>query len=433
MIGLFLLEKLKNGVTITQLDRAKRENMAKINTNYDKLSASYLFSEIAKRTKAFIEKNPGTDVLRLGIGNTTQPLPKSIIRGLNLGVNKLSNIKTYTGYGDEQGDTRLRKAIADFYKKLDVVIDPMEVFVSDGAKTDSANIQSIFGEKNIVAVCDPVYPVYVDSNVISGRTGAYTNGKYKGFVYMPCTEDNGFFPKLPKQKVDLIYICSPNNPTGAVATRKQLKNLVDYARDKKAIIIFDAAYSSYIKDKDLPRSIYEIKGAKKCAIEINSFSKSAGFTGVRLGWTIVPMDLVCENAEKVKINALWNRRQTTMFNGASNIAQEGGLCALSKEGQKECLAIVNYYMENAKIIKKGLAKIGLKVFGGENAPYIWLKTPKKMTSWEFFDKLLNETHVVGTPGSGFGPHGEGYFRLSAFGQRENVEKAVKSIQQNLKL
>jgi len=407
--------------------------MAKINTNYDKLSASYLFSEIAKRTKAFIEKNPGTDVLRLGIGNTTQPLPKSIIRGLNLGVNKLSNIKTYTGYGDEQGDTRLRKAIADFYKKLDVVIDPMEVFVSDGAKTDSANIQSIFGEKNIVAVCDPVYPVYVDSNVISGRTGAYTNGKYKGFVYMPCTEDNGFFPKLPKQKVDLIYICSPNNPTGAVATRKQLKNLVDYARDKKAIIIFDAAYSSYIKDKDLPRSIYEIKGAKKCAIEINSFSKSAGFTGVRLGWTIVPMDLVCENAEKVKINALWNRRQTTMFNGASNIAQEGGLCALSKEGQKECLAIVNYYMENAKIIKKGLAKIGLKVFGGENAPYIWLKTPKKMTSWEFFDKLLNETHVVGTPGSGFGPHGEGYFRLSAFGQRENVEKAVKSIQQNLKL
>lgn len=407
--------------------------MATINKNYDKLQAGYLFSEIAKRTKAFLEKNPDAQVLRLGIGNTTEALPKTVIKGLQLGVKKLSAVKTYTGYGDEQGDSRLREAIANWYAKRGVSISASEIFVSDGAKSDSANIQSIFGDDNIVAVQDPAYPVYVDSNVIAGRSKEFSNGVYKGLVYMKCTSDNNFFPEVPDKKVDLIYLCSPNNPTGAVATKKQLKNFVDYARKNKAVIIFDAAYAVYISDNNLPKSIFEIPGSKECAIEINSFSKSAGFTGVRLGWTVVPMNLVVEKTEKGKINSLWNRRQTTMFNGASNIVQEGGLAVLSKEGEKESMKIVKYYMDNAKIIKKGLEKIGLEVFGGVNAPYIWVKTPGNMTSWEFFDKLLSEAHVVGTPGSGFGPSGEGYFRLSAFGHRDNVKKAVASIQKNLKI
>ncbi len=407
--------------------------MAKINKNYNKLQAGYLFSEIAKRTKVFQEKNPGVQILRLGIGNTTEPLPPAIIKGLKLGVDKLSKVATYTGYGDEQGDSRLRAALAKWYKKRNISIDPTEVFVSDGAKPDTANIASIFDEKSIIAIQDPVYPVYVDSNVISGKTGEFSKGIYKGLYYMVCNSKNGFVPEPPDKKVDIVYLCSPNNPTGAVATRAQLKKFVDYAIKNKSIIIFDAAYSEYIQDKSLPRSIYEIKGAETCAIEINSFSKSAGFTGVRLGWTIVPKKLITEDVPIGKINELWNRRQTTMFNGASNIVQEGGLAALSTEGQKESKKIIKYYMDNAKIIKRALDRLGLKTFGGENAPYIWLATPNKMTSWEFFDKVLSEAHVVGTPGSGFGPHGEGYFRLSAFGHRENIEKAVESMKKNLKI
>lgn len=407
--------------------------MATINSNYDKLPANYLFSEIAKRTKAFSEKNPSIEILKLGIGNTTEPITPAVIAGLAIGVKKLSKAETYTGYGDEQGGSRLRETLSTWYKKSQVTIDPLEIFVSDGAKSDSANIQSIFGSKNIVAICDPVYPVYIDSNVIAGRTGAYNNGKYKGIYYMPCTEENGFFPDLPKSDVDLIYVCSPNNPTGTVATKKQLAKLVDFALKSKSIIIFDAAYFAYISDPELPKSIYEIPGAKKCAIEINSFSKWAGFTGVRLGWTVVPIDLTCEDAKKGKINMLWNRRQTTMFNGASNIAQEGGLAVLSTKGLKECQKIVKYYMENAWLIRNTLKKMDFSVFGGENAPYIWLKTPSKMSSWDFFDKLLNEAHVVGTPGSGFGPHGEGYFRLSAFGHKNNIEKALDSIKANLSI
>lgn len=408
--------------------------MATINKNYDKLQASYLFSDIAKRTKAFMDAHPGVAVMRLGIGNTTEPLVPSVIEGLHAGVDKLAKVETYTGYGDEQGDIRLRSALADFYKERGVTLKPQEFFVSDGAKPDAANLQSIFGQDNIIAVTDPVYPVYVDSNVIAGRTGKFVDGKYKGLVYLVCNEENGFIPKPPNQKVDIIYICSPNNPTGVVATKKQLKAFVDYAIKHKAIIIFDAAYSEYISDTSAyPRSIYEIKGAKQCAIEMNSFSKFAGFTGVRLGWSVVPTDLVCEGTKPGELNALWNRRQTTMFNGASNIVQEGGLAVLSKAGQKECKKQIAYYMKNAEIIKKGMEKLGFKVFGGENAPYIWLKVPKGMTSWEFFDKLLTQTHVVGTPGSGFGPHGEGYFRLSAFGHRENVEKAIESIQKKLKV
>ncbi|MEK6959364.1 MAG: LL-diaminopimelate aminotransferase [archaeon] len=407
--------------------------MAKTNENYDKLAAGYLFPEIAKRTKEFVAKNPGVQVMRLGIGNTTEPLEKTAIEGLHLGVEKLAKVDTYTGYGDEQGDTRLREAIAKYYSKRGVSIDPLEVFVSDGAKPDSANIQSIFSENNIVAVQDPAYPVYVDSNVIAGRTGAFSNGVYEKLVYMPCNENNSFFPEIPKQKVDLIYLCSPNNPTGAVATKEQLKKFVEYAIKNKAIIIFDSAYAEFTTDLALPRSIFEIDGAKKCAIEINSFSKSAGFTGVRLGWSIVPKEIECEGAPAGKINSLWNRRQCTMFNGASNIVQEGGLAALSEKGLLENKKIIDYYMENARIILEGLAAKKIKCFGGTNAPFIWMKCPGNLKSWEFFDKMLNEAKVACTPGSGFGPSGEGYVRLSAFGHRENIIKAVESIKTNLKI
>lgn len=387
--------------------------MAKLNSNYQKLPQTYLFSEIAKKTKAFSEANPGVEILKLGIGNTTQPLAPEVIKGLLNGVEKLADIKTYTGYGDEQGDTRLRQALADWYKKRDISLEATEIFISDGAKPDAANISSIFDQNSIIAITDPVYPVYLDSNIIGG----------KKIVFLKATKENNFIPQLPKQKADVIFLCSPNNPTGAVATKSQLREFVDYALKNQAVIIFDAAYSEYIEDKNLPRSIYEIPGAKKCAIELQSFSKSAGFTGVRLGWTVVPKDLG-------EVNRIWNRRQTTMFNGASNIAQEGGLAVLSAKGQKETKRQIRYYMENAKVIKKGLESIGLTVFGGVNAPYLWVKCPRGLTSWEFFDKLLKDCHVVSTPGSGFGSQGEGYLRLSAFGRKENIKKAVKSIQEN---
>ena len=409
--------------------------MATINKNFTKLAAGYLFPEIAKRTKAFLGQNPGVEILRLGIGNTTEPLTPAVIHGLQRGVEKLASIDTYTGYGDEQGDVRLREAIAGLYRERGVSVNPAEVFVSDGAKPDSANIQSIFGAENIIAVQDPAYPVYVDTNVTAGRSGEFDKqkGLYHGFVYMPCHERNGFFPDLPKEKVDIIYLCSPNNPTGAVATKEQLRGFVEYARKSKAIIFFDAAYSAFIKDATLPKSIYEVEGAQECAIEINSFSKSAGFTGVRLGWTIVPKALLTEDAKPGQVHAVWNRRQCTFFNGASNIAQEGGLAALTEQGREECQRLVDYYMANARIICEGLAAMGLTVYGGANAPYIWLKTVNGMSSWDFFDKLLRETHVVGTPGAGFGPSGEGYFRLSAFGHRTTVDKAVTSIQKNLRI
>jgi len=413
--------------------------MATINKNYDKLQGAYLFLEIAKRTKDFIEKNPGIEILRLGIGDTTEPLTPTVIKGLKEGVKKLANIKTYTGYGNPQGDVRLRTALLDFYKKRNINLELEEIFISDGAKSDSANIQSIFGSDNIVAIADPVYTVYVDSNVIAGRTGEFKDGKYAGLVYMKCNEENSFIPSPPKQKTDLIYLCSPNNPTGSVLTKGQLKAFVDYALQNKAVIIFDAAYAEYISDTSLPKSIYEIEGAKKCAIEINSFSKWSGFTGVRLGWTVVPMDLIVENTLKGKINNLWSRRQSTMFNGASNISQAGALAALSVAGQTESKKLISYYMKNAAIIKESLLKLGFKVFGGEHAPYIWAKIPSLrgqvsvMSSWEFFDKLLKETHVVATPGSGFGKEGEGHIRFSAFGDTNDIKKAMQSIKNNLKL
>lgn len=408
--------------------------MASINTHYDKLAAGYLFPEIARRTQAFLDAHSGVAVMRLGIGNTTEPLPKSVIAGLHDAVDQMAHVETYRGYADGgEGEPEMREALAKRYAKYGVELDASEVFVSDGAKSDSANIQSIFGIDNVIAVQDPAYPVYVESNVIAGRTGEAVNDQYEGLVYMPCTEANGFVPDVPDQKVDLIYICSPNNPTGAVANKAQLRAFVNYAREHKAVIIYDAAYAGYISDADLPKSIYEIEGAKACAIEINSFSKDTGFTGVRLGWTVVPMELIVEGAAPGKVNALWGRRQNTFFNGASNVVQLGALSVFTEEGERECREMIAYYMENARIIRTGLESLRLTVFGGVHAPYLWVKTPSGMSSWGFFDKLLSEAHVVGTPGSGFGPAGEGYFRLSAFGHRENIDRAVASIQANLQL
>lgn len=405
--------------------------MATLNPHFSKLQAGYLFPEIGRRTRAFQAANPDATIMRLGIGDTTQPLPKPLIDGLLGGVNALASGKTYTGYGDEQGQTALREALAARYSGYGVTLQADEFFVSDGAKPDSANIQSIFAQDNVVAVQDPAYPVYVDSNVIAGRTGTGDGGQYEGLVYMPCTEENGFFPAVPDTKVDIIYLCSPNNPTGAVATHAQLKTFVDYARANKAVIIYDAAYASFIKDPSLPRTIFEVEGAQECAIEINSFSKEAGFTGVRLGWTVVPHALVCEGAEAGQLNRMWYRRQCTMFNGASNIVQAGGVAILSDAGQAACAEIINYYMANAATIAEGLKSIGMSIYGGDNAPYIWMRTPGGMKSWDFFDILLNQAHVVGTPGVGFGPSGEGFFRLSSFGSAENIARAVESIKTNI--
>lgn len=407
--------------------------MSSINTNYSKLQAGYLFPEIARRTKLYKEVNPNAPVIRLGIGDTTEPLAPSIVMAMHEEVSKLGDKETYTGYGDSEGTPELRSAIAQYYKDLGCNIDDLEVFVSDGAKSDCANIQSIFGD-SVVALQDPAYPVYVDSNVMSGRTGEMdmTTKQYAGLVYLNSNEANNFVSELPTDKVDLIYLCYPNNPTGAVATRQELAKYVDYAIKNKAIIIYDAAYSWFITDKNIPKSIYEIKGAETCAIELNSFSKWAGFTGVRLGWSVVPKTLIVENTEANKINWMWMRRQNTFFNGASNIAQAGGVASLSQQGRLECQATIDFYLENARLIKIGLEAVGFTCYGGSNAPYIWLKTKntkgEMMTSWDFFDLLLDNCNVVGTPGSGFGPAGEGFFRLSAFGSRDNVIEAISRIQ-----
>ena len=409
--------------------------MARINSNYRKLAAGYLFPEIARRTDAYLEEHPGTKIRKLGIGNTTEPLTATVLAGLHRGVEKLAARDSYSGYGDEQGDSRLRQELAKYYRRRNVQLDPNEFFISDGAKPDSGNIQSIFSLDNVVAVQDPAYPVYVDSNVISGRTGEHVpeKGLYKGLLYMPCNEANGFIPEPPAEKADLIYLCSPNNPTGAVATHAQLKRFVDYARQHKAVIIYDASYSEYIEDESLPKTIYEVEGAEECAIEINSLSKFAGFTGVRLGWSIVPSALTVEDSRPDEVRSMWNRRQSTFFNGASNIVQEGALSVFTEQGLEESRGLVEYYMENARVIRSGMQSLGMTAFGGDNAPYIWLQTPNGMSSWEFFDKLLQETGVIGTPGVGFGPGGEGYFRLSAFGHREDIEAAVETIKANLTL
>jgi len=409
--------------------------MATINPNYDKLAAGYLFPEVARRVGVFAEKHPGAKILRLGIGDTTEPLTPAVVAGLHAGVDRLASRESYTGYGDYEGDPPMREALARIYAQRGVELGLDEIFVSDGAKPDSGNIQSIFAADNVVAVQDPAYPVYVDTNVIAGRAGRFdpVTQQYDRIVYMPCTAQNGFFPELPTQHVDIVYLCSPNNPTGAVATKEQLSGFVRYAREHRAVVIFDAAYSAFIRDDALPRSIYEVEGAKQCAIEINSFSKIAGFTGVRLGWAVVPQALEIEDGGAGKLNQLWRRRQSTFFNGASNVVQAGGMAALSEQGLAECQGLIDYYMRNAAIIRTALEELGLDVYGGDNAPYVWMKAPNGMKSWDFFDKLLTEAHVVGTPGAGFGPSGEGYFRLSSFGHRESIEQAVVSIRENLRL
>lgn len=409
--------------------------MALVNENYLKLKAGYLFPEIGRRVRAFAEANPQAKVIRLGIGDVTRPLPPAVIKAFHEAVEDLAGEKTFMGYGPEQGygfliDTIIEKA----YNPLGVQMKGSELFISDGSKCDTANILDIFALGNVVAIGDPVYPVYNDTNVMTGRTGeADELGYYKGLVYMPCTEANGFTPDFPRHKVDIIYLCFPNNPTGAVATSEQLRGWVNYALKTDAVIFFDAAYEAFITDPAIPHSIYEIEGAKRCAIEFRSFSKTAGFTGVRCAMTVVPEKLVARtiSGEAVQLNNLWNRRQSTKFNGVSYPVQKAAAAVYSDEGWKQTREIIDYYMENARIIRDGLASAGFTVYGGVNAPYIWLKTPQGLASWDFFDKLLNECHVVGTPGSGFGPSGEGFFRLSAFANRDNVIEAVKRIKGNL--
>lgn len=410
--------------------------MAKINDNYLKLKAGYLFPEIGRRVRAFAEANPQANVIRLGIGDVTRPLPPAILKAFHDAVDDLARVETFAGYGPEQGyDWLINAVIEKSYNKLGVELKTSEIFVSDGSKCDCANILDIFAMDNVVAIGDPVYPVYNDTNVMIGRTGeADDRGYYKGIVYMPCTEANGFIPALPTEKVDIIYLCFPNNPTGVVASREELKKWVDYAIANDAVIFFDAAYEAFITDPAIPHSIYEIEGAKKCAIEFRSFSKTAGFTGVRCGLVVVPEEVMGSTAtgEAYSFNKLWLRRTTTKFNGASYPVQRAAAAVYTDEGWAQTREIIDYYMENARIIREGLAEAGCTVYGGVNAPYIWLKTPGGMSSWDFFDKLLTECNVVGTPGSGFGPSGEGFFRLSAFGNRENVIEAVERIKNNLK-
>ncbi|HCC53383.1 MAG TPA: LL-diaminopimelate aminotransferase [Desulfobulbaceae bacterium] len=408
--------------------------MTLINEHYLKLKAGYLFPEIGQRVKAFSDSNPEAMVIRLGIGDVTRPLAPAIIKAFHEGVEDLSRNATFHGYGPEQGYEWLNKVIIEkSYQPLGVELLPSEVFISDGSKCDSANILDIFALDNKVAICDPVYPVYNDTNVMIGRSGeADEKGYYQGLIYMPCTEENGFTPAIPKEKVDIIYLCYPNNPTGMVASREQLQAWVDYARTNQAIIFFDAAYEAFITEPGIPHSIYEIEGAKDCAIEFRSFSKTAGFTGVRCGLTVIPEQLMALTAdgEKVSLNKLWHRRQCTKFNGVSYPVQRAAAAVYSNEGWSQVKETIAFYMENARLILDGLSAAGITCYGGVNAPYIWLKTPHDIKSWDFFDKLLNECHVVGTPGSGFGPSGEGFFRLSAFGSRENVQEAVRRIQRN---
>jgi len=407
--------------------------MARINDNYLKLQAGYLFPEISRRVNEFTQANPDSSVIRLGIGDVTKPLVPAVLKAFHQGVDEMADKTTFHGYGPEQGYKWLSQIIIDkAYKPLGVNLKTSEVFISDGSKCDSSNILDIFDLSNKVAIGDPVYPVYNDTNVMVGRSGQMNEkGYYDGLVYLPCTEKNGFNPDFPSEKVDLIYLCYPNNPTGTVATKEQLKAWVDYAIENAAVILFDAAYEAYITEADIPHSIYEIEGARQCAIEFRSFSKTAGFTGVRCGLTVVPEELMGTTAsgEKYSFNKLWNRRQSTKFNGVSYPVQKAAAAVYSDEGWGEVKEIIDFYMENARIIREGLSAAGIECFGGINAPYIWLKTPEGMSSWDFFDKLLNECFIVGTPGSGFGPSGEGYFRLSAFGERENIETAVQRIRE----
>ncbi len=399
--------------------------MLKINSNYQKLPGSYLFSEIARRVQIFSQEHPDADIIRLGIGDVTLPLPEAVILAMHAAVEEMGHKETFRGYGPELGYDFLRQAILDHdYKARGVELSLDEIIVSDGAKSDCGNIGDIFDVDNVVAVCDPVYPVYVDTNAMAGRAGDYDGEKWTRLVYMPCREENGFLPQLPEPDADLIYLCYPNNPMGTVASRKELQKWVDYANAKGSVILFDSAYEAFITDPDIPHSIFEIPGAKTCAIEFRSFSKTAGFTGTRCGYTVVPKELVRQN---VSLNQMWARRQSTKFNGTAYVIQRGAEAVYTAAGQAQVKANIAYYLENAATIRSGLASAGLTVYGGENAPYIWCKTPAGLDSWSFFDQLLQKAHVVTTPGAGFGPNGEGYIRLTAFGDKDATAQAVARI------
>lgn len=404
--------------------------MFKINENYLELQDSYLFSTIARKLEKYKKENPEKEIIKIGIGDVTRPIVPSVIDAMHRAVDEMKDSNTFRGYGPEQGYDFLRDKIAKYdYKVRNIKIDPDEIFVSDGAKCDVANILDILGNENKVAITDPVYPVYLDTNVMIGAAGKYNEekGMYENIVYVPIKEENKFIPEFPKEKVDLIYLCLPNNPTGTVLNKEELKKWVDYAKENEALILFDSAYERYITEDNIPHSIYEIDGAKEVAIEFRSFSKTAGFTGIRCAYTVVPKELKINSSKgkEVLLNNLWNRRMSTKFNGVSYITQRAAESIYTEEGQKQIGENIAYYMENAKIIREGLKKAGFVTYGGVNAPYIWLKVPEGLTSWEFFDKLLTEKQIAGTPGVGFGPSGEGYFRLTAFGTRENTIKAME--------
>lgn len=406
--------------------------MSYINENFLNLQESYLFSTIAKKVAKYVENNPNKNIIKLGIGDVTRPIVPACVEAMHKAIDEMGTANGFKGYGPEQGYEFLREAIVENdYQRRGIDIKKDEIFISDGAKCDCGNIVDIFSEDNKVAITDPVYPVYLDTNVMSGRSGKFDAkaSKYENIIYLPITEENDFKPELPREKVDMIYLCFPNNPTGTVLSKEELKKWVDYASKNNSIILYDSAYEAFITEENIPHSIYEIEGAKDVAIEFKSFSKNAGFTGVRCAYVVIPKELkgFSKDGKECGINKLWNRRTCTKFNGVSYIVQRGAEATFSERGKEEIKENINYYMENAKIIKQGLEEAGFKVYGGVNSPYVWLKVPKNISSWEFFDKLLEEVNIVGTPGNGFGPSGEGYFRLTAFGTRENTIEAMKRI------
>lgn len=405
--------------------------MALVNEHFLKLQSNYLFSDIAKKVNSFKVTHPKQKIIRMGIGDVTQPLAPAVIEAMHKAVDEMASRETFHGYGPEQGYPFLIDAIIkNDYESIGVSLEPSEVFISDGAKSDCGNIGDLLRHDNSIGVTDPVYPVYIDSNVMAGRTGTWENGTWSDVVYIPCTAENQFIPELPSRRVDIIYLCYPNNPTGTTLTKEELKKWVNYALANDALIMYDSAYEAYIQDPNIPHSIYEIKGAKKVAIEFRSFSKTAGFTGVRCGYTVVPKEVSATTlkGERVFLNKLWLRRQCTKFNGTSYITQRGAEAVYSPEGKEQVRQTINYYMNNARLMKEGLEACGLQVYGGENAPYLWVKTPDGLSSWKFFEKLLYEVYIVSTPGVGFGPSGEGYLRLTAFGDHKDTIEAIQRIQ-----
>ena len=404
--------------------------MLQINEDFLKLSDNYLFADIAKKVHTFRNQHPDLSVISLGIGDVTQPLPPASIEAMLKAVTEMGNPVTFRGYGPEQGYDFLRKAILqNDYETRGVQLELHEIFISDGAKSDCGNIGDILGIQNTVAITDPVYPVYIDSNVMSGRAGVWENGRWSRINYLPCNQENRFIPSLPAQPADIIYLCYPNNPTGTVLTKEELQKWVNYALEHQSLILYDAAYEAYIQETDITHSIYELEGARRCAIELRSFSKTAGFTGVRCGYTVIPQELTAttSSGEKIKLNALWNRRQCTKFNGTSYITQRGAEAIYTSEGKQQVRKTIDYYMANARTMKTALQRMGYDVTGGENAPYLWVKTPDNLSSWQFFDHLLNQAQVIVTPGVGFGPSGEGYVRLTAFGKQEDCIAALQKI------